>query len=97
MLEAAHIQAYNEAGSFDVSNGLLLRADIQTLFDLGLISIDISDMTVVTAKALKNTVHGELNKRMLCFPKGTESKPNLDALHEHHRSFMQRQEKSLVL
>jgi hypothetical protein len=54
-------------------------------------------MTVVTAKALKNTVHGELNKRMLCFPKGTESKPNLDALHEHHRSFMQRQEKSLVL
>ena len=65
VLEAAHIQAYSEAGTFEVSNGLLLRADIHTLFDLGLITIDTSDMTVITAEELKNTVYGEFNKRKL--------------------------------
>jgi putative restriction endonuclease len=40
VLEAAHITPY--AGSQDnhVSNGLLLRADLHTLFDCGLIAID---------------------------------------------------------
>jgi hypothetical protein len=35
VLEAAHIQPYRGAGTFLESNGLLLRADIHTLFDLG--------------------------------------------------------------
>ena len=61
VLEAAHIQAYSENGTFEVSNGLLLRADIHTLFDLGLITINTADMTVITAKALKNTMYGDLN------------------------------------
>ena len=42
ILEAAHIQAYSEIGieGNTTSNGILLRADIHTLFDLGLLKID---------------------------------------------------------
>ena len=40
-LEAAHIYPYSEGGEFtnDLRNGLLLRSDIHTLFDLGLLKV----------------------------------------------------------
>ncbi len=38
-LEAAHIQPYSEAQIHEVSNGLLLRADLHHLFDRGLITV----------------------------------------------------------
>lgn len=40
VLEAAHIVPYQGPQTNDVTNGLLLRADIHTLFDRGLIRID---------------------------------------------------------
>lgn len=39
-LEAAHIMPYQGPGTNHPSNGLLLRADLHTLFDLGLLSVD---------------------------------------------------------
>lgn len=41
-LEAAHIQPYAKSGTNNLSNGLLLRGDIHTLFDLYLITINSS-------------------------------------------------------
>lgn len=41
-LEAAHIQPYAKSGANNLSNGLLLRGDIHTLFDLYLITINSS-------------------------------------------------------
>lgn len=40
VLEAAHIVPHGEETNFSVTNGLLLRADIHTLFDLGLLRIN---------------------------------------------------------
>jgi len=40
LLEAVHIAPYRNASHNDLSNGLLLRADIHTLFDLFLMWID---------------------------------------------------------
>jgi hypothetical protein len=40
LLEAAHIAPYRNASHNDLSNGLILRADIHTLFDLYLMRID---------------------------------------------------------
>lgn len=40
ILEAAHIISHSEETNYSVSNGLLLRADIHTLFDLDLIGLD---------------------------------------------------------
>jgi putative restriction endonuclease len=39
VLEAAHIQPYAESGPHLVSNGLLLRSDLHTLFDGGYITV----------------------------------------------------------
>lgn len=39
ILEAAHIQPYSEGQDHRLSNGLILRADIHTLFDKGLLAI----------------------------------------------------------
>lgn len=40
VLEAAHIIPHSEETNYKVTNGVLLRADIHTLFDLNLIGID---------------------------------------------------------
>lgn len=40
VLEAAHIIPHSEESNYSVLNGLLLRADIHTLYDLNLIGID---------------------------------------------------------
>jgi HNH endonuclease len=40
VLEAAHIRPYSDGGLTHPSNGILLRSDIHTLFDLDLLSIN---------------------------------------------------------
>jgi hypothetical protein len=40
VLEAAHIESHADGGNYALGNGLLLRADLHTLFDLGLMSFD---------------------------------------------------------
>lgn len=46
VLEAAHIRPYAGDGTNAVSNGLLLRADVHTLLDLGLLAIEPKTLTV---------------------------------------------------
>lgn len=60
-LEAAHIKAFASGGRNHLSNGLLLRADIHTLFDLGRISIDPESWTVKICTSLKVTAYKELS------------------------------------
>lgn len=67
-LEAAHIRAYSETGNNHPSNGLLLRADLHTLFDLNLISIEPETMTVHIAPKLRSTFYGELHGECLQLP-----------------------------
>lgn len=52
VLQAAHISPWNGVKSNHVSNGLPLRADIHTLFDLGLLRIDPETRTVLIAPVL---------------------------------------------
>ena len=46
LLEAAHISPYRGEKDHHLSNGLLLRADIHTLFDLNLLGIDPATLQV---------------------------------------------------
>ncbi|ADU70729.1 HNH endonuclease [Pantoea sp. At-9b] len=55
ILEAAHIFPYRNSSHNHISNGLLLRADIHTLFDLNLIAINPNDLTVEISKILEKT------------------------------------------
>ncbi|WP_410220967.1 HNH endonuclease [Pedobacter sp.] len=46
ILEAAHIKPYRGANDNHLSNGILLRADIHTLFDLNLVAIEPKTLKV---------------------------------------------------
>ncbi len=46
VLEAAHITPYRGPSDNHPENGLLLRADLHTLFDLDLLGIDPADLTI---------------------------------------------------
>jgi hypothetical protein len=46
ILEASHISLYSSDYNNHITNGLLLRADIHTLFDLDLLGIEPSNLTI---------------------------------------------------
>lgn len=82
-LEAAHIIPYRGTYTNHPSNGLLLRADIHTLYDLGLLAIDTDTMTVLIAASLANTAYAKLAGAKLRIPEDELYRPSLDALNQH--------------
>lgn len=52
VLEAAHIQPYAEDGPHRISNGLLLRSDLHTLFDRGYLTV-ADDMKVAVSSRIR--------------------------------------------
>lgn len=87
-LEAAHIFPYRGASTNHVKNGLLLRADIHTLFDLHLISIDQDTNKVVISSSLLNTCYKELNGKPLRSPQNYAASPSPQALARHYETFL---------
>ncbi len=51
-LEAAHIRPYSQEGKHTLDNGLLLRRDIHTLFDLGYVTVT-PEMTFIVSKKIR--------------------------------------------
>ncbi|MGA9379025.1 MAG: HNH endonuclease [Phormidium sp.] len=79
-LEAAHIIPYVETENNHPSNGLLLRADLHTLFDLKLITIEPEKMEVYLASSLRETSYSELHGKPLQLPKDKIYWPKKEAL-----------------
>jgi hypothetical protein len=92
-LEAAHIFPYLGTDTNHVKNGLLLRADIHTLFDLYLISIDPDTSKVVVSSTLLNTSYKELNGKSLKPPQDYAASPSPQALARHYETFLLKQNK----
>ncbi|WP_129633788.1 HNH endonuclease [Candidatus Oscillochloris fontis] len=84
-LEAAHIVPYRGSDTNHPSNGLLLRADLHTLFDLGLIAINPETMTVLIAPELQYTDYNVFADQPIRLPKNTTMIPNREALALHRR------------
>jgi hypothetical protein len=82
-LEAAHIMPYNGPKTNHPANGLLLRADLHVLFDLGLIAVDPSSLTVVLAPTLRTTTYAEFEGKVLTVPAELTLRPNSAALKKH--------------
>jgi hypothetical protein len=79
VLEAAHIRPYRGPNDNHPENGLLLRADIHTLFDLHLIQIDPETLTVhLHADIADSPDYATLHGRPLRVPAGME--PSREAL-----------------
>ncbi len=84
-LEATYIIPYRGKYTHNSSNGLLLRADIHTLFDLGKIAVDTRTMTLVISDELLNTSYRILADRPLNYPKEDSQRPSTEALDLHRR------------
>lgn len=72
VLEAAHIHRYMGSETNIVSNGLLLRADVHTLFDLYLIGVEASTMRICVAPSLGGSSYEKLDGRPLEIPAAKE-------------------------
>ena len=86
VLEAAHICPYRGIHTNKVENGILLRADIHTLFDLGFIAIDDTNMTVLVHKSLQSSEYRSFDGQKLRLPSDRNSRPNREALKIHRNS-----------
>lgn len=83
LLEAAHIVPYQGADTNVVSNGLLLRADIHTLFDLGLCWIDPSRLVIKLAEGLDGSEYEPFRDQPILLPDDVSNRPSAEALRWH--------------
>jgi putative restriction endonuclease len=82
-LEAAHIVPYLGPETNRVENGLLLRADLHTLFDLRLLTVDPDTLRVVLAPSVRHTTYSQLHDQPLSLPKHPSEYPSRSALKVH--------------
>lgn len=90
LLEAAHITPHSEETDYRTSNGLLLRADIHTLYDLGLLSLDERMCVHIADELLASEYRCYDGKRIERRPDRSADAPSADALARRHTSFKQR-------
>lgn len=86
-LEAAHITPYRGKDTNHVTNGLLLRADLHTLFDLGLITVGANDYRVRVSPVLNGTEYQAYSGKRIILPASNDKHPSRAALTEHMKSF----------
>ena len=90
VLEAAHITPYLGSHSNVTGNGLLLRSDLHTLFDLFLISVDAMGGLLVSARLAKSP-YAALAGQPLHQPTAATGRPSKQRLARHRREFMARE------
>lgn len=90
VLEAAHIHPYRGAETNHIANGLLLRADLHTLLDCGLMAIDPDDFKFFVAPSIRGSSYGKLHGRALR-PRGAGwPEPSAEALRLRFEEFTAR-------
>jgi hypothetical protein len=91
-IEAAHIIPYQGVETNHSANGLPLRADIHTLFDLHLLAIRPDNYEIVIAPELVGTCYQELAGRRLSLPRSEAVLPDKSALTKHYETFLHKHE-----
>lgn len=87
VLEAAHIRPYSQSGPHEISNGLLLRTDLHTLFDRGYITVS-PDLTVRVSRRIRDEFENgreyyALEGRPIAAPQPGFTPPGRDYLEWH--------------
>lgn len=85
ILEAAHVRGYLGDYTDRVDNGLLLRADLHTLFDLHRLWID-EEFVVHVVEALRSTEYAIYDGQRLRLPKQSAHHPKREHLAHHRQS-----------
>lgn len=87
LLESAHIVPHAEETNYRTSNGLLLRADIHTLYDLHLLSID-DKCSIHMSEVLKGTEYwAHIGKTLAVLPDNFRDQPSPTSLASRHERF----------
>lgn len=84
VLEAAHIFRYFGDHTNRVTNGLLLRSDLHSLFDAFLIGID-SAYRIRVSSTIKDECYRELDFEPVLLPEDSAAWPHRDSLADHWR------------
>ncbi len=83
ILEAARIVPYMGSKTNHPGNGLLLRADVHTLFDLGLVAVDEATMRVLISPGLQRTEYKKYDGQRIRVPDAPANQPSAEALKRH--------------
>lgn len=87
-LEAAHIKPYLGDHTNTPTNGLLLRADLHTLFDLHELTVDADSHRVRLSAALAKSSYAELEGRRIRPPLQRHAAPQHHVLAAHNQKFI---------
>lgn len=87
VLQAAHILDYRGGHSNLVTNGVLLRSDIHTLFDRSLLAINPETMRIHVARTVPDQIYRDFSGRPLRLPETKRLRPNLDFLRVKYEKF----------
>jgi HNH endonuclease len=82
VLEAAHIVPYLGPETNKLQNGILLRSDLHTLFDLGLLSVS-KTYEVTVHPSLTKSDYNEYSGKKIHLPKDPGDWPSAAALEQH--------------
>jgi putative restriction endonuclease len=86
VLEAAHIRPYRGPRDNHPRNGLLLRSDLHTLFDLNRIGVEPDHLTVMMHRSLRQSEYQIIHGKPLLIPAGTA--PDKTALLVRWKEFV---------
>jgi len=84
-VEAAHIFPYVGDTTNHVTNGILLRSDIHTLFDLGLLKIG-DDYSVIVSNQISEQSYRQLHGSKINLPTDISKQPSREALAWHREN-----------
>lgn len=87
VLQAAHIRPVSEGGAHRLDNGLLLRSDVHTLFDLGYVTATLEHRVRVSRRLRDDFHNGEhyyqFEGASLWVPRRAEERPAREFLEWH--------------
>lgn len=85
-LEAAHIVPHSSDGTYATTNGLLMRADIHTLFDLHLLTI-CPDKNTVKLNPCLHSAYGQFEGIQILAPNNQADHPDSMGLERHRTTW----------
>lgn len=85
ILDACHVKPYADVKDYSVSNGILLRTDVHTLFDVGLIKISAEDMRVYVDKSITDEEYRKLDGTRIHQPANKNHQLNKKVLKDRWR------------
>ena len=94
MLEAAHISPYRGGEDNHSENGLLLRADIHTLFDLDLLGIEPMALCIELHPDVIKEYGQFAGRTLVC---AEDVRPSREALQKRYKQFKRRRVEGILV